>query len=57
MAAPVGDRLHFAGEATTGDFPGTVHGALISGREEARRILRATAYGTTRGAKITGQGG
>ncbi len=57
LAAPVGDRLHFAGEATTGDFPGTVHGALISGREEARRILRATAYGTTRGAKITGQGG
>ncbi|GHG53256.1 flavin monoamine oxidase family protein [Streptomyces griseocarneus] len=53
LAAPVGDRLHFAGEATTADFASTVHGALISGRDEARRILRAAA----RGAKITGQGG
>lgn len=39
LAAPVGDRLFFAGEATESDYPATVHGALLSGRREARRIL------------------
>ncbi|NEO84615.1 MAG: FAD-dependent oxidoreductase [Spirulina sp. SIO3F2] len=39
LAAPVGDRLLFAGEATNGDYPATVHGALLSGRREAERIL------------------
>jgi monoamine oxidase len=33
-------RLHFAGEATQQHHPGTVHGALISGREAADRILQ-----------------
>ena len=33
------DRLHFAGEAVSHQYPGTVHGALISGREAARRIV------------------
>jgi len=39
LAAPVDDRLFFAGEATESDYPATVHGALLSGRREARRIL------------------
>lgn len=38
MAAPVGDRLLFAGEHTAGPYYQTVHGALISGLREARRL-------------------
>lgn len=38
LAEPVG-RVHFAGEATHREHGGTVHGALLSGRREARRIL------------------
>lgn len=38
MAAPVGERLFFAGEATHSRFPSTVHGALLSGRRAARQI-------------------
>ena len=32
-------NLHFAGEATTQFFPGTVHGAYRSGRRAANEIL------------------
>ncbi len=39
MAAPVGERLFFAGEATNSRFPATVHGALLSGIREANRLL------------------
>ncbi|MGL4423897.1 MAG: flavin monoamine oxidase family protein [Gemmataceae bacterium] len=39
LAAPVGERLLFAGEATEAKYPGTVHGALLSGRREAQRLL------------------
>ena len=38
LAAPVGDRLLFAGEATNWDYAATVHGALLSGLREARRL-------------------
>lgn len=38
-------RLHFAGEATSSRHPGTVHGALISGREAAQRILKPRTTG------------
>jgi monoamine oxidase len=34
-------RLHFAGEATSTEVPATVHGALMTGREVARAILRS----------------
>ena len=34
-------RLHFAGEAQNHRYPGTVHGALLSGREAAARIIKA----------------
>ncbi len=39
LAKPVDDRLFFAGEATIRQHPGTVHGALMSGIREAKRIL------------------
>lgn len=39
LAEPVGERLLFAGEATTPEFFSTVHGAYLSGVREAKRIL------------------
>jgi monoamine oxidase len=38
LAAPVGDRLFFAGEATERTHEGTVHGAYLSGVREGRRV-------------------
>jgi monoamine oxidase len=40
LAEPVNNQLFFAGEATSRKYPGTVHGALLSGQREAKRILR-----------------
>ena len=42
LAAPVGERLFFAGEATDtiGD-PGTVHGAMTTGTRAAYQIIAA----------------
>ncbi|GLU23436.1 hypothetical protein SLE2022_394380 [Rubroshorea leprosula] len=42
MAESVGNRLFFAGEATTRQYPATMHGAYLSGLREASRILRST---------------
>lgn len=39
LAESVADRLFFAGEATSPDYPATVHGALLSGRAAAQRIV------------------
>jgi polyamine oxidase len=38
LGAPVDGRLFFAGEATSLDYPATVHGALLSGRSTAADI-------------------
>ncbi|MFD8705474.1 FAD-dependent oxidoreductase [Kitasatospora sp. NPDC059648] len=38
LAAPVGDRVHFAGEATHRDSSATVHGAYLSGIRAAKEI-------------------
>jgi monoamine oxidase len=38
LAEPVADRLFFAGEATSRQYPATVHGALLSGRRAAKQI-------------------
>ncbi|MFO0550579.1 MAG: FAD-dependent oxidoreductase [Polyangiaceae bacterium] len=39
LAAPEGERLLFAGEATESDYSATIHGAFLSGQREARRVL------------------
>lgn len=39
LAAPVADRVFFAGEATSASYPSTVHGAYLTGQREAERIL------------------
>ncbi len=38
---PTGNRLFFAGEHTSSAYPGTVHGAYLSGQEAARRVAEA----------------
>lgn len=40
LAAPVADTLYFAGEATEAEEPGTVAGALRSGRRAALEVLK-----------------
>ena len=40
MAEPAGSRLFFAGEATNGRYPSTLHGAYESGERAAREALR-----------------
>lgn len=47
LAAPVGDRLFFAGEATSVDNPATAHGALTSGRDAAAAVAQIAAPGAT----------
>lgn len=41
MAAPIDDRVFFAGEATHRTYPGTVHGAYLSGLREATRVIQS----------------
>jgi monoamine oxidase len=38
LAAPVANRLFFAGEHTNRTYPATVHGAYLSGERAAREI-------------------
>lgn len=39
LARSVNNRLHFAGEGTSIDSSGTVHGAILSGQREAAKIF------------------
>ncbi|RME56822.1 MAG: FAD-dependent oxidoreductase [Caldilineae bacterium] len=43
LAAPVGDRLFFAGEATHPHYWATVHGAYETGVHAARQVMRVCA--------------
>ena len=40
LADPVGGRVLFAGEATNASYYGTLHGAMLSGIREAKRLLQ-----------------
>ncbi|HMQ50489.1 MAG TPA: FAD-dependent oxidoreductase [Anaerolineae bacterium] len=42
LARPVAERLFFAGEATSSDYPATVHGAYLSGVRAAKQIADLT---------------
>ncbi|MBX7057708.1 MAG: FAD-dependent oxidoreductase [Leptospirales bacterium] len=41
LAAPIEDRLFFAGEHTHEEYPSTVHGALLSGERAAAEAIEA----------------
>ncbi len=57
LAAPVGQRLLFAGEATSPTAFGTVHGALWSGVREAERIIGGSVEVAELAAPLPGGGG
>lgn len=40
LARSIEDRIFFAGEATSGDFPSTTQGAYISGKRAASRVAQ-----------------
>lgn len=44
LAAPAGERLWLAGEATADDYPATVHGALVSGQRAAAAVIAALGW-------------
>lgn len=41
LARPIDERVFFAGEATHRTYPGTVHGAYLSGIREANRVVKS----------------
>jgi monoamine oxidase len=47
LAAPVGDRLFFAGEACSPEFFSTAHGAYMTGIDAARQVLASLRIGAT----------
>jgi polyamine oxidase len=59
LGAPVGEQLFFAGEATSVDYPATVHGALMSGVRAAEEVIDVADDGSkviVIGAGIAGLG-
>lgn len=54
LGTPVGERLFFAGEATSTRFAGTVHGSLLSGQRAARELLAVARPGAV--AVVVGAG-
>jgi len=57
LAAPVGDTLFFAGEATSSSNPATAHGALMSGRDAATMLESVAVPGATVGVIGAGAAG
>ena len=55
----VGGSLLFAGEAASLEYPGTAHGALLSGLEQAAALLqtREASAGSEEGSCAGGGGG
>ena len=51
LAAPLGNRVFFAGEATASDYPATVHGAQSSGVRVAKEILDELAASKSTGSE------
>ena len=47
LARSLGDQIFFAGEATHARYPGTLHGAYLSGERAAKEIMKLA--GSTRG--------
>lgn len=45
LAKPLGERIFFAGEATHATYPGTVHGAYLSGERAANEIMQSMTGG------------
>lgn len=45
LAKPFGERIFFAGEATHAIYPGTVHGAYLSGERAANEIMQSMTGG------------
>jgi monoamine oxidase len=45
LARPLGERVHFAGEATSADAPGTVAGAWASGERAANEVAARAITG------------
>jgi monoamine oxidase len=39
LAEPIGTTVYFAGEHTSQRYPGTVHGAYLSGVAAAKKLL------------------
>ena len=54
LRSDVGDRLFFAGEATSAAFPATAHGALLEGRDAAERVSSAIGTATTDASESPG---
>jgi len=51
LAAPLANRVFFAGEATASDYPATVHGAQSSGVRVAQEILDVLAASKSTGSE------
>jgi monoamine oxidase len=47
LAAPIGDRLFFAGEACSPEFFSTAHGAYLTGIDAARQVRASLRVGAT----------
>ena len=45
LASPIDNRIFFAGEATHARYPGTVHGAYLSGERAAKEIMQSMSGG------------